>query len=85
MITDYIKSFDHTIGAWKKKGEATQFADFLAPELGINRKGVVWEKDGSNHRLYVPLISQYWHPTKADDWETELLAFQGLVRTWASE
>jgi len=80
---EYIKSFDHEVGAWMKKGEAVAFGDFLAAELGINRKGVVWEKDGKHHRLRVPLISRYWHPINDGNWNAELFMFKKALKAGA--
>ena len=84
MITEYIKSFDHDKGAWSKKQEATAFGDFLAAELGINRKGVVHDKDGPWHRIRVPLVAAYWHPLNAQSWEQELHEMKRNVKGWVN-
>lgn len=84
MVTEYVKSFDHRAGCWHKKSEAAAFAAFLAPELGINPKGVQLDKDGKTHRVYVPLLSAYWHPQASIFWEQELENWKVKVKTWAS-
>ena len=81
----YKEGYDHTLAAWNKKQKAATFADFLAPELGIARKGVVVDKDGKYHRVHIPLLAAYWSPAGPDMWENELRLLKAKVKTWASE
>jgi hypothetical protein len=85
MIDEYIKSFDHVRGVWAKKQEAATFADFLAPELDINRKGVVVEPDGRTYRVRIPLLSCYWHPVDAGDWQRGLNHLKKVKKSCMTE
>ena len=80
MIEEYIKSFDHVRGVWTKKQEAAAFADFLAPELLINRKGVVVQPDGRTYRVFIPLLSRYWHPISEHSWPKELSEMKKVMK-----
>ena len=84
LLAAYVKDFDHVIGAWGKKSHATDFAAVLAAELKLNPKAVVTEKDGKNHRVFLPLIALYWHPTLPDRWHTEYVELARKVRLWAT-
>lgn len=72
VIDEYIKSFDHVRGVWAKKQEAASFGDFLAHELQLNRKGILVEPDGRTYRIYIPLLSKYWHPAAGEPWSDHL-------------
>lgn len=84
MVTGYIRSYDHSVDAWTKRGDAADFAAFLAAELGISPKGVQIDKDGKTYRVLVPLVAGYWCPPSADEWETHLRHFKRKVKQWAS-
>lgn len=84
VIEEYIKSFDHVRGVWLKKQEAATFADFLAPELLINRKGVIVQPDGRTYRVYIPLLSCYWHPISADKWGHEVCELKKAMKSCMS-
>lgn len=85
----YCRTFEPAIGAWGKRGDAVDFSVFLAAELGLKPKGVTTEKDGKFHRVYVPLISMYWHPDHAEDrfgkdaWDDMFVRMRREVKKWA--
>lgn len=86
LILEYVKSFNPESGAWAKRSDAADFGAYLAGELKISPKGVQLDKDGKTHRVFVPLISEYWHPidNHAASWETELTSMVKKVKKWAS-
>jgi|GEM_PF-6008379 len=81
-MKEYIGTFDHVRGCWTKKQEAATFADFLAPELGINRKGVIVDVDARTYRVRIPLLSAYWHPGSAATWQIQLDALKAEQKKW---
>lgn len=85
VAENYRRSWDPTHDAWTKRGDAADFAAFLAAELGINPKGVTVEKDGKMHRVMVPLLSAYWCPHKSDTtWDEHFRFFKVEIRRWAN-
>ena len=83
QLRPYKEGYDYGLGGWNKKSKAAAFADYLAPELGINRKGVVVDKDGSCHRLHIPLLGKYWDP-EVTGWSRLVGQLSHEVKKWAS-
>lgn len=86
LLDNYVQSFDRMAFCWTKRSHATDFAVYLAGELGINPKGVQVEKDGTNYRVYIPLVAAYWQPddNHAETWAKHYRALEHKVRKWAS-
>lgn len=86
LVGEYIRSWDKGMSAWAKRGDAADFAAFLAGELKITPKAVLIDKDGKFYRVYVPLLSAYWSPLIADAkaWEESLSHFKQEMKSWAS-
>lgn len=78
-LKDHVQHYDHAALCWTKKQHASAFADFLAAELGISRKGVVVESDRGQYYVYVPLFSKCWMPTHQKYWQQELDQFKKAV------
>jgi hypothetical protein len=77
------QGYNYVLGGWDKKSKAVTFADFLAPEIGINRRGLIVDKDGSTQRIHIPLLGKYWDP-KHRDWGVYVAALKEEIRKWAS-
>jgi len=94
LIDTYKRSWHRDLAAWTKRGDAADFALFLAGELGITPKAVTVDKDGKTYRVYVPLLSVYWDPPEQVDlpvgsipqtWNDCLETLKRRMKTWASE
>lgn len=85
-VNRFIRTYDHSVDAWTKRGDAADFAAFLAAELGISPKGVTVDKDGKTFRVYIPLVFAYWAPPSAspDAWASYLARMKLKVKQWAS-
>lgn len=93
LVNNYVRSWDLQQDAWTKRGDAADFALFLANELGLTPKSVVVDKDGKFYRVLVPLISAYWCPpsvvgaeigSRPADWDDHLSHFKKEVKRWAT-
>lgn len=78
LIDNYKPGF--VDGAFAKRGDAVDFALYLAGELGLNPKGVTVEKDGKRYHVYIPLGFTYWQP--GDDWKSEFERIKKAVKNW---
>jgi hypothetical protein len=93
LVNNYRRSWDPEKDAWTKRGDAADFALFLAAELGLSPKAVQIDKDGKHYRVLVPLISAYWCPpdvlaaevgSRSVDWDDHLSHFKKEVKQWAT-
>jgi outer membrane protease len=87
LLDNYIRSYDTTVDAWKKRSDAADFALYLAGEFKLNPKAVVVDKDGTNYRVFIPLVAGYWCPpdNHAATWLEHYHAFDKKVKKWLSE
>lgn len=83
LIDGYKRTWDPEKEAWTKRGDAADFALFLAGELQISPRGIEVDKDGKLYRVLVPLLSAYWCP-RDDNWERYLSTFKKRIKEWAS-
>lgn len=84
MSLEYVRSYDFAADAWKTRGDAADFAAFLAGELKFAPKAIVVDKDGKNYRVLLPIIAAYWSPAKLDEWEAHFRQLILRVKNWAS-
>lgn len=86
LVGEYIRTYSCVTDAWTKRGDAADFALFLAGELNISPKAVQVDKDGKNYRVLVPLLSAYWQPPSTEllDWQRHLAKFKKGVKEWAT-
>lgn len=59
--------------AFIKRSEARALQTYLI-EVGFPSRGVTIDKDGTNYRIYLPVISDTWNPidNTAEAWSNEV-------------